>query len=211
MAGIGTAWLARQLSHPRGVGGRLVGAALNRDNRDTVTAAVEALDLQAGEVALDIGFGGGVGLPVLLAAVGTAGRVHGVDISATMLARASRAHRRDCSAGRLHLHAGSITGLPLDDGSIDAAMTVNTIYFVADLDLAFAEAARVLRPDGRFVVGIGDPVAMRKIPVVRHGFRVRPVTEVMDALARAGLHVIAHRRFGDSAAAPHRLLARRLG
>ncbi|MEP6853791.1 MAG: methyltransferase domain-containing protein [bacterium] len=211
MAGVVTAWWARQLGHPRGLGGRVVGAQLDKRNRENIMAAVDLLDLNAGEVSLDIGFGGGLGLTELLRRVGTAGQVHGVDISTTMLARARRTHRDDCSAGRLRLDAGSITALPLDDASVDAAITVNTIYFVDDLDRAFAEVARVLRPGGRLVVGLGDPAVMHEVPVVAHGFRVRPVAEVTDTLARAGLSVTADRRVGTREEACHLLLAQRAG
>jgi hypothetical protein len=85
--------LARQLGGPEGLPGRLVVRQLNRRNRPSVTAAVEAAALSAGEVAADVGFGGGVGLPMLLDAVGPAGHVHGVEMSRTALTRAERLHR----------------------------------------------------------------------------------------------------------------------
>ncbi|MBX9929027.1 MAG: class I SAM-dependent methyltransferase, partial [Gemmatimonadaceae bacterium] len=34
--------------------------------------------------------------------------------------------------------------LPFDDGQLDGAITVNTIYFVTELDRVFAELARVV-------------------------------------------------------------------
>ena len=76
------AGLARQLGHPSGLRGRVVGAMLNRRNRAVVVKAVAALELSGTETALDIGFGGGLGLELMLRQAAT---VHGVDISATML------------------------------------------------------------------------------------------------------------------------------
>jgi SAM-dependent methyltransferase len=175
--------LSKQLGHPSGLRGRVVGSLLNRGNRPAVAGAVDALGLRKGETAADIGFGGGLGLALLLDRVGEQGTVHGVDISETMLARARQRHRTD---KRLQTHTGSITELPLTDGSVDAAITVNTIYFVEELDRAFAQVARVLTAGGRFVVGIGAPEGMRKNPVTQHGFRLRPVDEVVAALATAG-------------------------
>ncbi|WIV52696.1 class I SAM-dependent methyltransferase [Amycolatopsis nalaikhensis] len=188
------AGLARQLGHPSGLRGRVVGTMLNRGNRRPVTAAVAALGLTGGETALDIGFGGGVGLALL---VRDAGTVHGVEISTTMLARARRTFRREIAANRIRLHEGSITALPLEDGSIDAAMTTNTVYFVDDLDGAFAEVARVLKPGGTFVLGIGDPETMNRSPLfTEHGFRIRPVADVEAALGRAGLELRRHEKLG---------------
>jgi len=70
------AGLARQLRHPAGLAGHLVGLMMNRRNRRTITAAVDALAPSEGAVVADIGFGGGVGVELLLDRVGAAGRVH---------------------------------------------------------------------------------------------------------------------------------------
>ncbi|HKN56080.1 MAG TPA: class I SAM-dependent methyltransferase, partial [Amycolatopsis sp.] len=177
------AGLAKQLGHPDGLRGQVVGTMLNRGNRKPVTEAVAALELTGGETALDIGFGGGLGLARLLAGTGPNGSVHGVEISATMLGRARRTFRRELAEGRLHLHESSITELPLDGDSVDAVITTNTVYFVEDLEAAFAEVARVLAPGGTFALGIGDPEAMARMPFTAHGFRLRPVAEVEAALA----------------------------
>ncbi|MEC3979222.1 class I SAM-dependent methyltransferase, partial [Amycolatopsis sp. H20-H5] len=144
----------------------------------------------------------------LLHRVGGRGMVHGFDISTTMLTRARRRFRRERAAGLLRLHDGSITALPMADGSVDAAITINTLYFVAELDEALGELARVLAPAGRAVLGVGDPVTMAGAGVTRHGFRLRPVAELEAALAAAGLVVERHSRVGAGDSAFHLLIAR---
>lgn len=201
------AGLARQLSRPEGMRGRFVARGLNRGNRETVQAAVEAAGLRPGDVTADIGFGGGVGLPLLLAGVHPGGHAHAVDISETMLDRARGRHADDILAGSLSVHAGSITSLPLDDTCLDAAITVNTIYFVTDLGRAFEELARVLAPNGRAVVGIGDPTTMAKLPFTAHGFTLRGVDDVVATLERAGLGHVCDIRVGDDEGAHHVLVA----
>lgn len=199
------AGLARQLGHPSGLRGRIVGAMLNRRNRAAVVKAVAALELTGGETAVDIGFGGGLGLTLLL---GEARAVHGVDVSATMLDRARTAFREEIAAGRLVLSEGSMTALPLDTGSADAIVSTNTIYFVDDIGLAFAEVARVLKPGGRFVLGIGDPELMsRSRMLTDNGFRIRPVAEIESALDAAGLAVRGHERFAHSGLGFHLLVS----
>ena len=69
------AGLAGQLRRPHGVAGRAMGSMLNRANRAAVSAAVDALAPAPGQVTADIGFGGGLGLALLLGRVGTTGRV----------------------------------------------------------------------------------------------------------------------------------------
>ncbi|GAA3548808.1 hypothetical protein GCM10022222_35470 [Amycolatopsis ultiminotia] len=202
------AGLARQLGRPSGPAGYALARLLNRVNRGPVTAAVEALAVRHGETALDIGFGGGLGLDLLLRAT-AGGTVHGADISATALARARRAFPANVAAGRLRLHEAGMAALPLADGQVQAALTVNTVYFVPDPEEAFAEVARVLTAGGRFVVGVGDPGTMAAEPFTGHGFRLRPVDELAAALAAAGLEPRRHDRIGDRDRAFHLLVAER--
>jgi SAM-dependent methyltransferase len=200
------AGFASQLGRPTGLRGRLIGNMLNRSNRGEIAMAIAALDITSGAVGADLGFGGGVGLELLLARVGDTGRVYGVDLSPTMVSRASRRFRREVASGRLHLHSGSITQLPLDDESIQAAITINTIYFIPELDRAFSELARVLTRPGRVVVGIGDPDAMAKMPMTPYGFRLRPVAEVTTAAESAGLTLRDDKRSGQGIGAAHLLV-----
>ncbi len=202
------AGLARQLGRPEGLRGRLVALRLNKGNRGTVSAAVDATGVGSGQRAADIGFGGGIGLQILLDRVGSAGHVDGVELSTTMLKAAERRYRGACAEGRLALHAGTLGELPLEDESLDGLITVNTIYFVEDLPGAFRELARVITPSGRAVVGMADPAAMAAMPFTAHGFRLRPVDEVERLLREAGLTDIRHERVGDGDDAYHLLISR---
>jgi arsenite methyltransferase len=199
------AGLAGQLRPPHGLVGWGMGSMLNRANHATVAAAVDALAPVPGQVVADVGFGGGLGLAVLLDRVGPAGRVHGVDISRVMIDRARRGHRRAVADGRLVLHEASMTDLPIADASVHAAMTVNTSYFVPDS--VFAELTRVVSPAGRLVLGLGDPDAMAREPVTVHGFRIRSLAEVQAAFTGAVLSLLDHRRVGDGPDAFHLLVA----
>jgi arsenite methyltransferase len=200
------AGLASQLGRPTGLRGRLIGNMLNRSNRREIAMAITALDIPSGALAADLGFGGGVGLELLLARVGDQGQVYGVDLSPTMVSRASRRFRREVASGRLHLRSGSITQLPLDSESIQAAITINTIYFIPELDRAFSELARVLTRSGRVVVGIGDPDAMARMPMTPYGFRLRSVAEVTAAAESAGLALQDDKRSSQGVGAAHLLV-----
>ncbi|MFJ9365513.1 class I SAM-dependent methyltransferase [Nocardia sp. NPDC101769] len=180
--------VAGQLGNPHGLLGKGVARFLNRGNRPMIEAAVAATEVAAGDAAADIGFGGGIGLTLLLDRIGS-GTVTGVELSPDMLARARSEFAADVSSDRLRLAEGSLTELPFPDAALDAVITCNTIYFVPDLDRACTELARVLTPKGRLVIGIGDPDAMSKMPFTPYGFTLRPVAEVKNALERAGLTV----------------------
>lgn len=201
--------IAGQLGRPHGLLGRGVAIMLNRGNRRSVSAAVQATEIGPGGVAADIGFGGGVGLGLLLDRVGDDGLVYGVEVSEDMVRRARSRFAAHLAAGRLRLTDGSLTGVPLDDNSVDAAITVNTVYFVPELDAACVELARVLRPGGRLVIGIGDPEAMARLPFTSYGFTLRPVSDVTAALQKADLDVVEQRQLDDVAIPHHLLVARR--
>jgi ubiquinone/menaquinone biosynthesis C-methylase UbiE len=98
---------------------------------------------------------------------------------------------------------GLLTELPFEGGSVDGAITVNTIYFIAELDRVFEELARVVTSTGRVVVGIGDPKNMASMPMTVYGYRLRPVDDVVAEAKSAGLVLQDHRRAGEGDDAAH--------
>jgi len=178
---------------------------LNRANRAAIVAAVDALYIPPGSVLADLGFGGGVGLELLLARGTDGGQVHGVDVSSTMLTAASRRFRHELATGQLLLHQASIERLPLGTASLDGAISLNTMYFIPDLAGALKECARVLKPSGQLVIGLGDPDYMAGKAITAHGFRVRPLAEFTRALLEAGLETDRHLRVGSGPNAFHLL------
>ena len=201
--------LAAQLRLPSGPAGLLVARRLNRNNREMVLAAVEATGAVPGERVADVGFGGGSGLALLLARVLPGGQVRGVEVSRTMVMRAKVLLRRPIARGSLTIELGTATALPFAAAALDALITVNTVYFLPHLEPAFGECARVLRPGGRLVICLGDPVEMADMPVTAHGFLLRPVSDVQRALTAAGLALDGHRRAGQPPFSFHVLTAHR--
>lgn len=111
------------------------------------------LALQPGERVLDIGCGPGYLAAEMARAVGARGRVCGIDVSEPMLELA----RRRCSGlDRVELKAADANRLPFDDATFDAAAAIQVYLYVADVDSAFVELHRVLRPGGRVVVMDSD-------------------------------------------------------
>lgn len=181
--------LARQLGNPSGFLGNLVVGKLNERNHKAIAGAVAALELEGGETVADIGYGGGIGLTLLLDAVGDAGHVHGVEPSPSMIERARKEHGKDIAGRRLALHEAAMGALPFEDGELDGWISLNTVYFVEDIRGSFAELARVLKMTGRGVLGVADPEWLGRQPFAAHGFIVRPVDEVVAALEEVSLEV----------------------
>ena len=173
--------ISRQLSNPSGFGGRVIAALMNRGNAAMNARAIELLELEDTQSVLDVGFGGGLSLPELLA---RAGRVAGVDRAEDMVERARREHAEAVRADRLDVRVGDVHELPFPDATFDRVLTVNTVYFWPDLPAALTEVKRTLKPGGRLVIGIRDPKQMRRVS--RDIFTVRPPHEVRDAAVAAG-------------------------
>jgi SAM-dependent methyltransferase len=108
-------------------------------------------DLHEGEVVLDFGSGGGEDVFISAARVGPGGRVYGVDMTDEMLELARR-NQREAGVENVEFLKGTIEEVPLADDSVDVVISNCVINLSADKAAVFREAARVLRPGGRFAV-----------------------------------------------------------
>ena len=108
-------------------------------------------DLHEGEVVLDLGSGGGEDVFISASRVGPTGRVYGVDMTDEML-QLARANQREAGVENVEFLKGTIEDVPLPDDSVDVVISNCVINLSADKSAVFEEAARVLRPGGRFAV-----------------------------------------------------------
>lgn len=189
-------FLASQFARPSGLVGRWwIGAWLDRLSRDMNRAAFEALAPAAGERVVEIGFGGGDLLRMVLDE--PVERVLGVDISDAMVKRAGRRFRNEISAGRLQLSLGSAESLPLGDGEADELCSVNNIYFWDEPQDVIEEFARVLTPRGKAVICLETPASLRAWPGHRYGFQLHEPEKVAAMLTRSGFITATVSRHAD--------------
>jgi arsenite methyltransferase len=104
-----------------------------------------------GETVLDLGSGGGIDVLLSARRVGPAGKAYGLDMTDEMLELA-RANQRRAGVDNVEFLKGTIESVPLADDSVDVVISNCVINLSADKRAVFAEAARVLRPGGRFAV-----------------------------------------------------------
>ena len=113
-----------------------------------------ALDIQAGEHVLEIGYGTGNSMIHLAEAVGDSGTVAGIDVSTGMQQVATKKLTAKGFADRIDLRVGDARKLPYEDNSFDAVFASFTLelFPLEDIPAVLEEVARVLKPGGRLGV-----------------------------------------------------------
>ncbi|ADD43585.1 class I SAM-dependent methyltransferase [Stackebrandtia nassauensis] len=110
---------------------------------------VAEIGLPAGARALDVGCGEGGHAFELADRFGL--RVHGVDPVPRHIDIAKSQARPESTAA-VTFEAGTAQALPVADASVDLVWCRDTLCHVEDLDAAYAEFRRVLKPDGTALV-----------------------------------------------------------
>jgi ubiquinone/menaquinone biosynthesis C-methylase UbiE len=162
---------ARHLGNPEGEIGVAIGNQMNKTNGALNAAVFDRLAPRAGESILEIGFGNGKLVPLLLALAADL-TYTGVDISATMAAEAEKFNRSLVDAGRVRFRIASVDAIPFPADTFDRALTVNTIYFWPEPLRGLAEVRRVLRREGVLITAAITPESAAQFPVTAHGFRL---------------------------------------
>ncbi|MET9429719.1 methyltransferase domain-containing protein [Streptomyces sp. NPDC003036] len=160
------------------------------DDGPAYAAAVHELGLRPGDAVLDAGCGTGRALPPLRDAVGPAGTVIGVDVTAAMLAAAVRAGRGGSGA----LLLADVARLPLRDGVLDAVFGTGLISHLPRPADGLRELARVVRPGGR--LALFHPIG-RAALAARHGRQVtaddlRAEPNLRPLLGRSGWRMVSY-------------------
>lgn len=157
-------------------------------------ALVTAARLVGRETVLDVGCGTG---HTTRAVARPAARVVGLDLTEAMLSEARRLAAEDGLAN-VEFRRGDAEALPFDDESFDAVTCRLCAHHFGDPRQAVREAARVLRPGGRFV--LVDSIAPEEpaldtflncIELLRDGSHVRDhrLSEWRAWLVSAGLRI----------------------
>ncbi|HTP20663.1 MAG TPA: arsenite methyltransferase [Solirubrobacteraceae bacterium] len=181
----------------------LFGAALYDETEEALEGALSAslgcgvptavADLHEGEVVLDLGSGSGADVLISARRVGATGRAIGIDMTDEMLELARR-NATEAGVENVEFVKGYLEELPLPDESVDVVISNCVINLSGDKPRVLAEAARVLRPGGRFAIsdviadsGMDDATWADMAAWTGCIAGALTETEFRDALSAAGL------------------------
>jgi SAM-dependent methyltransferase len=144
--------------------------------------------------ALEIGYGSGA---VLLAIAASVDELHGIDLDADpALAQALLG-----SNGRTAtLIQGSVYELPYETEEFDLVLSFSVFEHLHQYEQGLREVARVLKPGGRFLLGMPAVNKMMEVGFLAIGFKgindhhVTTPRAVASAFDRTGLRVVQHAR-----------------
>jgi len=177
--------LEAQLSCPQGDLGIEVGNKLHESNLGMTLNTVELLDLESGDVVLELGHGNCRHLEQLLSRADDI-QYYGLEISETMWSQAKLINA--ALPAQFELYDGK--KIPYADQFFDKMMSVNTIYFWSDPVQLIKEIERTLKPGGICIITYGDKDFMSQLPVVGDKFKLYGLAEINDLIKHTILSIL---------------------
>lgn len=189
--------LASQLFYPSGIVGRYILPCMwNKRNRALNDLVFQQLDLQPDDRVLEVGFGGGYLLNRIQNVV-YQGMAAGVDLSSLMVAHFKKQYRSLFRNGHIFLGRGHAEELPFVSGSFSKVCTINTLFYLKNVQQALIELHRILIQNGMAVVCFTDRKDLESRPFARYGLRLFESEEVQQMMASVGFHSIRMIRKND--------------
>ncbi len=182
-------FIAKQGRHPSGVLGRVVAFIMARETRADNDRAIDLLNVSISDHVLDMGTGHGAAIRRLIR-LAREGHVTGIDNSEIMLSVARRANHQYILSGQVTITCSDSADMPFDNDTFDKILSVHTVYFWDSIAGQLEEIRRVLRANGRIVLGFRpaeDKAVVAKFPT--SVYRFQTTDALTESIENAGLMV----------------------
>jgi SAM-dependent methyltransferase len=179
-----------------------LGRGMEKSHWDITRQMIDLMNVSQHDNLIDMGCGVGWATRVL-AQHASRGVVLGADLSDRMIAQACREYRNPPNA--LFLVADA-SALPCPNGFFNALLSVESIYYYPDLEAAFVELHRVLRPGAQaffltnyYKENIYSHNWAKYIDIPVH---LLGALDYIALLSKTGFRTATHRRIIDSTPIP---------
>ena len=126
-------------------------------------APLNYAELKSGETVVDLGSGAGIDSFLASKQVQESGRVIGIDFTDEMLQKAKSAAKKN-GFTNVEFRKGDIeNNIPVDDNTVDVAISNCVINLASDKVLAFKEVYRILKKEGKGRIIISDLVTTKEV------------------------------------------------
>jgi ubiquinone/menaquinone biosynthesis C-methylase UbiE len=182
-----------QFRCPTGVQGRTVAELMNQQHDALSNWGLSHIQIKPDFIVLDVGCGGGKTIGKL-ARQASQGLVVGIDYSKDMVKYSKEQNQQLDKEGRIGLTQASVEKLCFPDGFFDLVTAIETYYFWPNVQTAFKEIRRVLKPSGKLLL-VSEMVKDGKYEVEnaetveKCGVRLLSLMEIENLLSSANFDV----------------------
>ena len=173
-------------ARPTGLLGRIMIKFMNWAHTPTAKWHLSLIDFSDITTILDEGCGGGKNIQRMLRLCPKA-HVYGIDYSEESVAATRKKNSRLLN-DRCFIEQGNAMALDFGDNKFDLVTAFETVYFWPELQTAFSETFRVLKPGRLFVFSYGDKSnkVMSDWENTIEAMHLLPIDEVKNLLTQVG-------------------------
>jgi ubiquinone/menaquinone biosynthesis C-methylase UbiE len=140
-----------QYRRPTGDEGRKVAEYMNIHHSALTDWGLNKVKIDPNFTILDVGCGGGKTI-TKLAQLAHQGKVYGIDCSKDMVEYSRKVNRNLITQDRVSIVEGVVDKTGFPDNYFDLVTAIETYYFWPNLQNAFQEILRILKPNGYFLI-----------------------------------------------------------
>ncbi len=138
-----------QFAKPTGFFGKILAKGMARGHKHFYKNAARVIDPKKDDKYLEIGFGSGIFIKKYMSHVS---QISGIDHSEDMVQLASDINKELVDRGKAEFIKGNASSLPWADNQFTIVATIETFFFLYEVEKALKEIFRVLQPGGRVVI-----------------------------------------------------------
>ena len=188
--------LANHLRQPKGEDGKKVAEQMNKSNKHICLNSYKVLNPNNDDSILEIGMANGFFVKDLMSMNNNL-RYVGIDFSKTMVNEAIKLNQNLISNKKVSFIDGSLEEIPFKDNSFECITTTNTIYFWPNLGKNTEEIYRVLKPNGKLLIGYRSKELMDKIEHSKYGFNKFESNDIKKLLEKVGFRNIRTKKITE--------------